>query len=214
MRTLFLTTPNLILGALLAAVTVAGFAFVPESASLPIHWGLSGEADAFAPRAVALALPVLMILAVGAILALAVRFGAGWRVGSGLHVLRATFTALLVVALGIAGATVLIGMGRPVDMVQVISVCVAVLLVLLGNVLPKSQPNGFAGLRIPSTLSDAANWQATHRLVGVLMMIGGLVLGLAALMGAAPTLLFAVLLAAILLPIAAGTAFSMRFARR
>lgn len=52
---------------------------------------------------------------------------------------------------------------------------VGVMLVVIGNMLPKSRPGFFIGIRTPWTISDTDNWIATHRLGGKLMMLIGLV---------------------------------------
>lgn len=44
----------------LAIVVATGFVLVPAGRMLPVHWGLSGTADAFLPRELALLMPVLI----------------------------------------------------------------------------------------------------------------------------------------------------------
>jgi len=55
------------------------------------------------------------------------------------------------------------------------------LFVLLGNVLPKSRPGFFVGIRTPWAIMDPDNWIATHRYGGRIMMASGLALILIAL---------------------------------
>ncbi len=53
---------------------------------------------------------------------------------------------------------------------------VGLVLVVIGNYLPKSRQNYTIGIKLPWTLSDADNWNKTHRLAGVLFIAGGMLL--------------------------------------
>jgi uncharacterized membrane protein len=59
---------------------------------------------------------------------------------------------------------------------------VGALLILLGNVMPRARPNWMFGIRTPWTLSNDRVWERTHRLGGVLFVIAGAALVLAALL--------------------------------
>ena len=50
----------------------------------------------------------------------------------------------------------------------------AVLLVLLGDALPKTRPTFFLGVRTPWTLSSDLAWERANRLAGRLMVLVGL----------------------------------------
>jgi uncharacterized membrane protein len=201
--------------ALLAALVltcIAGFVVVPAGTVLPVHWGVSGAADGFAPRELGLLMPLLIAaIAWGAVL-LARRFAKAGDVDAGKYPLGVVLTSITALALLIEGAIVLIGMGVEVDMVQVIAIALGALMIGLGNAMPKSQRNSLAGIRIPTTLRDPANWQATHRLTGFLSIGGGVLLVIAALVAPANTLVWW-LLACMLLPIAVGVVYSLAFAR-
>lgn len=45
---------------------------------------------------------------------------------------------------------------------------------IIGNYVPKIQPNRIIGIRIPWTLANVDNWRKTHRLGGFLWVIGGI----------------------------------------
>jgi uncharacterized membrane protein len=59
---------------------------------------------------------------------------------------------------------------------ELIFVAVGIFFMLMGNLLPKTRPSFFVGIRTPWTLSDPENWIATHRFGGRTMMAGGLLL--------------------------------------
>ena len=202
---------NLVLFGALALAAIAGFLLVPESASLPVHWNVAGEADGFLPRNLALLLPLLLALVVAAVFYF---IGSRPSAAAGNYVLGAALSAILGLFVVIEIATVMIGVGVALDMVRIICFSIGVLMLVLGNVMPKSQPNSFAGLRIPTTLHDPANWQATHRLAGRLFMAGGVVLIVAAIFIPASLALLGVLIAALLVPLLVGTVYSISMARR
>ncbi len=200
------------LAAFLAAATCAGYLMIPTDTELPVHWGVDGDADLFWPRDRALLLAPIGATVVLALMALAGRFAPARQAGR--HVAAATSTGMLALFTAIQTVIVLIGLGIDVSMVRVIAFAMGLLSIIIGNVMPKSQPNGFAGLRLPWTLADPSNWVATHRLTGRLMLISGTVLMLAALMLNAGPLLAVVTIAAFVLPFGVGSLYSYIFSRR
>ena len=211
--TSFFTPLRVALLVVLVAAFVAGLLLVPAGTMLPVHWGPSGEADGFLPREWALLMPLLMVAVVWGVFLVVGRFGKPADLAAGRHSYGVAVTAITGLALVMEVATVLIGVGVPVNMVQVLGFALGALLVGLGNVLPKSQPNSLAGIRLPTTLRDPANWQATHRLTGLLCIIAGLVLIVAAALLPAPALIWW-LLGCVFAPILIGVAYSFRYARK
>jgi uncharacterized membrane protein len=202
---------TLLAGLVLSAV--AGFVLVPAGKILPVHWGISGAADAFAPRELALLLPLVMAGLGWALFLLLPRLAKAADLDAGKRPLGVTLTAITALALLLEVAMVLLGLDVEVNMVQVISIALGGLLIVLGDAMPKSRRNSLAGIRIPTTLHDPANWQATHRLTGFLTMMGGVVLIIAALVAHAGALVWW-LLACVFVPIAVGVLFSLAYARQ
>jgi len=209
----FFTPIRVALLVVLVAAFVAGLLLVPAGTMLPVHWGPSGEADGFLPREGALLVPFLMVAVVWGVFLIVGRFARPADLAAGRHSYGVVVTAITGLALVMEVATVLIGIGVPVNMVQVLGFALGALLVGLGNVLPKSQPNSLAGIRLPTTLNDPANWQATHRLTGLLCIIAGLVLIVAAALLPAPALIWW-LLGCVFAPILVGVAYSFSYARK
>lgn len=205
---------NLALALALVAATVAGFLLVPAGTSLPVHWGITGEADRFLPRDLALLLPPGIAVLTVALLTSLGRFFGPAQANAARHAMAAVVPALLGLFVVIQTGTVMIGMGMAVDMVRIVVLGVGVLLVVLGNVMPKTQPNGLAGIRYPWTLRDPVVWQATNRLGGLLMLLGGLVMILAALLTGDSVTLLLVTAAAVLVPLVVTTIYSLAIARR
>jgi uncharacterized membrane protein len=188
----------------LGAISVAAWMHLPEGARLPVHWNAAGEADRFAGAAGALAMPPLLCAAIS-ILLWAVPYIdpiAERREASG--PLRETawiglLAMMVLVELHVAGAAFGLAMSA-----ATIPVALGLLLILIGNVLPKSRPNFFVGIRTPWTISDPENWIATHRLGAWTTMAGGALLMLSATLPVAwrAPILIAALLIAFVPPVA------------
>lgn len=204
------------IGLIVALIVTAfiGFLLIPGDATLPVHWGPTGEADGFMERTGALLMPLGIAAAVLALMAGVVRLARPEKLEPGRHLIRAVVPALIGLFLVILIGTVLIGVGVEVNMVRLIVLALGVLLVVMGNMLPKTQRNAYAGVRLPWTLSDPVAWQGAHRASGLASLLGGvLLIGLALATGEALVLLAGVVLAA-LLPLVAGGVVGWRLSRR
>ena len=51
-----------------------------------------------------------------------------------------------------------------------------VVMIVIGNYLPKTHRNYIIGIRLPWTLENDKNWRKTHRLAGKIWVFGGLLL--------------------------------------
>lgn len=205
------TRLNHLLLSLIAVTTIAGVVRIPADAVLPIHWNIFGEPDRFAGRDTALiiapALGVILLLVVWAVR----RFASPQRLAGGRHVIEAMLPVTL--AIFVALQLVLV-FEFDFAIARVVAWAMAGLLIVLGNVLPKSQPNRYGGIRLRSTLNDPANWAATHRFTGLAMMVaGGLLIVLTLVTGEAPLLIIGTLVA-ILVPMLLGVIYSLRLARQ
>lgn len=198
--------------ALLAAITIVGYAILPADAQMPVHWGPDGAADFHMARNWALLVPVAVILFIGVAFQIVLQRGLhGERAAPSL---RTAFAGLALLMAALQAGAIAITLGFALDMVRLVVFALGVLLIVLGNILPKSQPNAFAGMRLPWTLDDPANWQATNRLSGILMMVGGFAMALAALLIGDKAWLFAITALGIVGPLLAGILFSYRLSRQ
>ena len=205
------TRLNHLLLSLIAVTTIAGVLSIPGDARLPIHWDIYGQPDRFAGRDDALILMPAFGLSLLVLFWAIGRFARPERLAGGRHVLEAVLPVLL--AMFLAFQLVLVfrfdfAIGR------VVAWSVAALLIALGNVLPKSQPNRYGGIRLKTTLADPANWAATHRFTGLAMMVAGALLVLLTLATGENPILFAGALAAVILPLLSGVFYSYWKARQ
>lgn len=58
----------------------------------------------------------------------------------------------------------------------VIPLVLGLLFMIIGNYLPKCKPNYTIGIKVPWALNDEDNWNHTHRLVGWVWVIGGVLI--------------------------------------
>ena len=55
-----------------------------------------------------------------------------------------------------------------------ISPIIGIMLIVIGNYMPKFKQSFFCGIKTPWALADEENWYKTHRVGGKLWVIGGL----------------------------------------
>ncbi len=141
-----------------------------------MHWNIRGEVDGWAgPLEAALFLPGL---ATGVyLLILAYDWGhldfkaARAMAPSTTRQVR-LLTLLLLAALH--GSILWTSLHGGVASSSRIMMIMSVFFILLGNLMPRLEPNAWAGIRIPPTLESREVWKRTHRVAGRWMMVAGL----------------------------------------
>jgi uncharacterized membrane protein len=203
-------TGKLLLISLAVCAVMAGFAFyaagrVPSGSELATHWNMAGEVDGTMPALQALLMPAGMGVFLSLVFAVLPNIEPLQnRLEGSAPLLRTAWLgtlALLVFVQGMIGAQVF-GLTVRGDLVLV---PVGLLLLVIGNMLPKSRPGFFVGIRTPWTIVDEDVWIATHRLGGKLMMLAGAVLLVLALLPVDSALrgklVLPVILVAVLVPV-------------
>ena len=76
-------------------------------------------------------------------------------------------------------------LGMDMKVQIIVPLLVGLLLVIIGNWLPKCKPTWTLGIKLPWTLADEDNWNRTHRFAGPIWVAGGMVIMLCALIGGA-----------------------------
>jgi uncharacterized membrane protein len=162
--------------AIAAAASALAYPRLPQRVAT--HFGATNRPDRFSARTMA----VLRAPALMAAIAIANdRFG-GWPgardredVGSGARA-RGEAIGLFELALLFNHLAILAnGLGVPLDMPRVQRAVYSVLIIGMGNVMPKLPRNGLVGIRTPWTLADPVVWERTHRLAGYLCTLAGLI---------------------------------------
>jgi uncharacterized membrane protein len=174
-------TTSLAATATAVVASALAYPFLPDRVAT--HFDADGRPDGYGSRAAAaLRSPAMM----GGLIAVNDRLGA-WPGGrdreDGDSGVRARNEAVGLVELALLPAHLAIlanGLGVPLDMRRVDRGVFGMLMMALGNVMPKLPRNGLVGIRTPWTLADPVKWERTHRLAGYLVTAAGLV-GLASL---------------------------------
>ena len=165
---------SLALAAAMTVFAVVTAARLPADAVLPTHWNASGEPDAFSPALWALLFPAILAAGTALGFALIPRIEPLQdKLEGSAPLLRASWIGIMLLFVIIQGTIGLPAYGIDVS-VDAIMIGVGLMLVMMGNALPKSRPGFFVGIRTPWAILDADNWIATHRLGGKLMMLAGL----------------------------------------
>ncbi|MXO57983.1 DUF1648 domain-containing protein [Altererythrobacter salegens] len=196
-------TGKLLLISLAICAAMVAFAFyaagqMPAGAELPTHWNIAGEVDRTRPALRALLIPAG--IGVGLSLFFSVLPSIEPlqdRLEGSAPLMRTAWIGgllMLVFLQGMIGARAF-GYDVRGDFAML---PVGLLLLVIGNMLPKSRPGFFVGIRTPWTIVDEDVWIATHRLGGKLMMLAGAALALLALLPFDPAVRGAIMLAVIL----------------
>ena len=77
-----------------------------------------------------------------------------------------------------SSVTILNALGYNTKVEIIIPCVVGIMLMIMGNYLPKAKQNYTVGVKIPWTLNDEENWDKTHRVAGFVFTIGGLLIAL------------------------------------
>ena len=75
------------------------------------------------------------------------------------------------------------GLGYNLSSTKYVIVAVGILIIFIGNYLPKCRQNYTVGIKLPWTLNDINNWNKTHRMAGVLWIICGILFAVSAFLG-------------------------------
>jgi uncharacterized membrane protein len=175
----------LLLGAM-AAFAVYAAALLPPGSELPTHWNARGDVDGTMPALQALLLAPAMGLGLSVLFALVPRLEPMQdRLEKSASLLRTAWIGSLMLLVFVQAMIAAPAFGIPVEGHYALF-GVGLLFLPLGNMLPKSRPGFFVGIRTPWTIVDEDTWIATHRLGGKLMMLAGAVLVALPLLPLAP----------------------------
>jgi len=154
------------------AVSVAAYPFLPGL--LATHWGLSGQANGFLPKAWGL----LVIPVISGALALL------FRIIPKIDPLKANIAkfrpvydrfvaVILLFLLYVSLLTIAWNAGVRFNLAQLLSPAFGVLFYACGVLVGRAKRNWFIGIRTPWTLSSDRVWDRTHAVGGKLFRIAG-----------------------------------------
>ena len=146
---------------------------LPEE--IPTHFNLLGQADGYNHKMSAIfGLPALMLLMHWLILFLMIKDPKSSNISSKIQLLIywiIPFVSCLSM-ISIFGES----LGYPMMSGLLAQIFMGVVMIVIGNYLPKTRRNYIIGIRLPWTLENDENWSKTHRLAGKIWVLGGLLL--------------------------------------
>ncbi len=146
---------------------------LPEE--IPTHFNLLGQADGYNHKmSTIFGLPALMLLMHWVLLFLMIKDPKSSNISSKIQVLIywiIPFVSCLSM-ISIYGES----LGYSMMSGILAQIFMGVLMIVIGNYLPKTRRNYIIGIRLPWTLENDENWRKTHRLAGKIWVLGGLLL--------------------------------------
>ena len=146
---------------------------LPEE--IPIHFNLLGQADGYNHKMSAIfGLPTLMLLMHWLLLFIMIKDPKFSNISSKIQLLIywiIPFVSCLSM-ISIFGES----LGYSMMSGLLAQIFMGVVMIVIGNYLPKTHRNYIIGIRLPWTLENDDNWRKTHRLAGKIWVLGGLLL--------------------------------------
>ena len=173
-------------GLIMTLISAGTWAALPETGNIPVHWGIDGQPDRFASRNEA-GLSLLMLPVITVLTGLVLAFAPGLdprkaNIETGRRAYLATWISVLALMVLLHGGICRMMIGGPEansgQFVRWVIAGSALMIIVVGNYLPKTRSSFFFGIRTPWTLSSDIAWEKTHRFAGPLFMLAG-ALGLA-----------------------------------
>lgn len=179
---------------LMAAVSLYAWGRVPEQ--LPVHWGIDGQPDRYGGRFEALGVFPLVGLFLYILALVLPRVVAQPEQNQKLTVavLRIVLLGLTPLHLGLVANH----FGAELAVTRLAGLTVGVILMGVGNLLPKAQPSRWVGVRTPWTFKSKESWYKSQRAGGWVMTLSGLAFFVTALLTGSGTVLFVVVAATLL----------------
>ena len=146
---------------------------LPEE--IPTHFNLLGQADGYNHKMSAIfGLPTLMLLMHWLLLFLMIKDPKSSNISSKIQLLIywiIPFVSCLSM-ISIFGES----LGYSMMSGILAQIFMGVVMIVIGNYLPKTHRNYIIGIRLPWTLENDENWRKTNRLAGKIWVLGGLLL--------------------------------------
>lgn len=155
-------------------VTIWLYPLLPDP--MPTHWNAAGQVDGYSSRALGALLLLGTTLLIYVLLLIIPRFDPrreSIQRNQQLYYIIRLALVFFMVGLQIV-MLVAVAYKHDFLVALVTPVAVGILFMLIGNYMPRMQPNWFMGIRTPWTLSDEQVWRETHRVGGRMFMVGGL----------------------------------------
>lgn len=142
---------------------------------IAVHFNAAGVADSWADKAFAVFVLPAFMFAMFWICLLATSADPKSR-----NIDKKAFTVVLwiipVISILVSAIIYSIALEIAIDIALIMPLCIGAMFVFIGNYMPKCRQNYSLGIKLPWTLNDEDNWRSTHRLAGILWVMGGIVI--------------------------------------
>ena len=175
------------------------------------HFGADNRANGFSSKPIAVfGLPLLCLAILWAGAAISANDPRKQNISPKMYALCLWIAPI--VSLVAAAMMYSVNLGYAADITYVGGLAVGLLLIIVGNYMPKARQNYTIGIKLPWTLANEENWNRTHRLAGYVWIVCGILLvALTLFRVLQPGLMAALLAAPVLLPF--GYSFWLHAAR-
>lgn len=173
------STPNLLLALIILAIPFGYAAYVYPSLpnTIPTHFNMKGEADGFGERSSIFLGPGIMA-AVGLFtffLLSNIKNFDPKRFKAEDDGMFKKFALMMVTFLSMMGLIITFSASNhTINITKLLLPLIGLFLAIIGWYMPKLHQNYFAGFKLPWTLENEANWNATHQLAGKIWVYGGI----------------------------------------
>lgn len=165
-----------------AAFVISAVVYPRLPGLVPTHWNMTGQPDQWGSRIVGtFILPTVLLVMWGLFRILPAIDPRGANYAKFGGAFEGIIVSVMLFMLGLHIVVLRASLGHQVDMARVMPFGIGILLVVIGNLLPRARPNWFVGIRTPWTLSSDRVWEKTHRFGGRLFVAAGLIIALSAL---------------------------------
>ena len=164
-----------IIASILILITFNILFYDKMPAELPTHWNFQGQADDYSSKFDAMVLThgFLVVMNIFACFMLDNDPRNKKQKNFLMTLSKLAMPAIMIVVYTV---TVMVGLGRDVNVSVIIPLFVGLLFIAIGNYLPKTKRNYTMGIKLPWPLNSDENWRRTHRIGGICFVIIGICL--------------------------------------
>lgn len=159
-------------------VAVVGIFIMPDI--IPTHFGPSGAPDAWGSKYTVLMYPGILVLVTVLAVPMIKLDPKQENYGRFSKYYYDFFFGFALFFMATEISNIAIALGADINVGSIICFVTGVLMLFVGNMMPKIKQNFFFGIKTPWALTDEENWFKTHRLGGKAFAVGGVIMMLAA----------------------------------
>ncbi len=159
-------------------VAIVGIFIMPDI--IPTHFGPSGAPDAWGSKYTVLMYPGILVLVTVLAVPMIKLDPKQENYGRFSKYYYDFFFGFALFFMAMELSNIAIALGADINVGSIICFVTGVLMLFVGNMMPKIKQNFFFGIKTPWALTDEENWFKTHRLGGKTFAISGVIMMFAA----------------------------------